>query len=72
MGDLGKGYLSATVTSVCIALYTRRVFASTLSRLQGPSLTFANSSLNYLAGAIAGASNLAFMRYKELSDGINV
>ena len=70
--DLGKGYLAATVTSVGIALFSRTLFASTLHRLQGPSLTFANSSLNYLAGAIAGASNLAFMRYKELSDGIKV
>ncbi len=33
MSDLGKGYLAATLTSVCIALYTRRVFASTLTRL---------------------------------------
>lgn len=72
MSDLGKGYLAATFTSVCIALYTRRVFALSLRNLQGPSLTFANSSLNYLAGAIAGASNLLFMRHKELNDGILV
>ena len=55
-----------------IALYTRKVFAPTLKRLQGPSLIFANSALNYFAGAFAGAANLVFMRYKELSDGIKV
>ena len=72
LSDLAKGYSAALVSSVVIALYTRRVFASTLSRLQGPSLTFANSILNYVAGAFAGATNLVFMRYKELADGIKV
>ena len=28
--------------------------------------------LNYVAGAFAGATNLVFMRYKELNDGIKV
>ena len=72
MQDLGKGYLAATATSVLIALYTRRAFASALSRLNGSSLTMANSSLNYIAGAFAGASTLALMRHKELQEGIKV
>ncbi len=70
--DLGKGYGAALASSVLIALYTRRVFAGTLKNLSGPSLTFANSFLNYFAGAFAGATNLVMMRYKELSDGINI
>jgi len=68
--DLGKGYGAALASSVLIALYTRRIFAPTLKNLTGPSLTFANSFLNYFAGAFAGATNLVMMRYKELSDGI--
>lgn len=72
LSDLAKGYSAALVSSVLIALYTRRLFAPTLKNLQGPSLTFANSILNYVATAVAGASNLVFMRYKELSDGIKV
>ena len=32
----------------------------------------ANAFLNYLAAAIAGSSNLALMRYKELKEGIDV
>jgi hypothetical protein len=70
--DLGKGYLAATAVSVLIALYTRGVFAPTLSKLQGYSLTLANSSLNYLAVALAGATNLALTRHKELTHGIKV
>lgn len=70
--DLGQGYVAATTVSVLIALYTRRVFASTLKTLSGPSLTIANSTLGYLAGAFAGAANLSLMRYKELTEGINV
>lgn len=70
--DLGQGYLAATTVSVLIALYTRRVFASTLKSLTGPSLTIANSTLGYLAGAFAGAANLSLMRSKELKEGINV
>ena len=72
LSDFAKGYSAALVSSVLIALYTRRLFAPTLKNLQGPSLTFANSTLNYVAGAFAGASNLVFMRYKEFSDGIKV
>ena len=72
MSDLGMGYGAALASSVLIALYTRRVFAGTLKNLTGPSLTFANSFLNYFAGAFAGATNLVMMRYKELSDGIKV
>ena len=64
--------MAATAMSVLIALYSRRAFASTLRGLSGPRLTFWNSGLNYLAGAIAGASNLALMRHKELSEGIKV
>ena len=70
--DLGKGYGAALASSVLIALFTRRIFASTLTKLNGPSLTFANSFLNYFAGAFAGATNLVMMRYKELSDGIKI
>jgi hypothetical protein len=62
LSDFAKGYSAALVSSVLIALYTRRLFAPTLKNLQGPSLTFANSTLNYVAGAFAGASNLVFMR----------
>lgn len=69
---MGKGYGAALASSVLIALFTRRVFAGTLKNLNGPSLTFANSFLNYFAGAFAGATNLVMMRYKELSDGIKV
>jgi sideroflexin-5 len=70
--DLGKGYGAALTSSVLIALFTRRLFAGSLKNLQGPSLTFANSFLNYFAGAFAGATNLVMMRYKELSEGIKV
>lgn len=70
--DIAQGYLGATAVSVCIAIYTRRVFGKALTNMSGYRLTFANSSLNYLAGAFAGAANLAFMRHKELSEGINV
>jgi hypothetical protein len=72
MQDLGKGYLTATLVSVSIALFSRIALASRINKLQGPSLTMANSALNYFAGAFAGASNLALMRYKELSEGIEV
>ncbi len=72
ISDLAKGYSAALVSSVLIAIFTRKLFAPTLKNLQGPSLTFANSTLNYVAGAFAGAANLVFMRSKELSDGINV
>ncbi|TNV86496.1 hypothetical protein FGO68_gene16303 [Halteria grandinella] len=72
IADMGKGYFAATAVSVLIALYTRKAFASTLKPLSGYSLTFANSSLNYLAGALAGASNLALMRYREMQEGIKV
>jgi sideroflexin-5 len=72
VSDLAKGYSAALVSSILIALYTRRIFAPTLKNLQGPSLTFTNSILNYVAGAVAGTANLVFMRYKELSDGIKV
>ena len=34
--DIGKGYVSATLAAVLIALYTRRVFAPSLKRLSGP------------------------------------
>ena len=70
--DLGRGYAGAVLSSVLIALYTRRIFAPQLKKLKGSSLIMANSALNYLAGAFAGATNLVLMRFKELQEGIKV
>jgi len=36
ISDLAKGYSAALVSSVLIALYTRRLFAPSLKNLQGP------------------------------------
>lgn len=68
--DLGRGYIGAVAASVIIALYSRRLMAPTLRRLTGSKHILANSGLNYMAGAIAGATNLILMRSKELQDGI--
>ena len=70
IADLLKGYTGAVAVSVSIALYTRTIFAPQLSSLRGSRLVIANACLNYLAGACAGASNLALMRWKEVREGI--
>eukprot|EP00347_Sterkiella_histriomuscorum_P004262 403361121 len=70
--DLAKGYSGAVAASVLIALYSRTMMGPTLKRLSGSKLILANSALNYLAAAFAGAANLALMRSKEMRDGIQV
>lgn len=72
VSDLMKGYTGAVAVSVSIALFTRTIFAPQLATLKGPKLIIANAFLNYIAGASAGASNLALMRWKEVKDGIKV
>jgi hypothetical protein len=67
-----KGYFAASLISVSIALLSRRAMVSTLKSLKGSTLTFANSSLTYVAAALAGGANLALMRYKEREDGISI
>lgn len=71
-GDLARGYSGAVAVSVSIALFTRTIFAKQLVGMKGPKLVVANAFLNYIAGATAGACNLALMRSKELKDGILV
>lgn len=40
--------------------------------MKGPRLIVANAFLNWIAAALAGASNVAVMRSKEIIDGIEV
>jgi hypothetical protein len=72
ISDLGRGYAGAVAVSVLIALYTRTIFAPTLKTLKGSKLIIANAFLNYIAGSLAGASNLVLMRFKETQDGIKI
>ena len=60
------------MVSVLIALFSRTIFAPQLKKLQGSSYIIANACLNYIAGALAGASNLILMRFKETRDGIKI
>jgi hypothetical protein len=70
--DLGRGYAGAVVTSCSIAILSRKLLAPVISKMKGSKLILMNALLNYLAGAFAGASNLALMRYKEIEEGITV
>ena len=72
VSDLTRGYVGALITSMAIALYTRKIFSSQLKQLKGTNYLFFNALLNYIAGALAGARNLILMRYKELKTGISV
>ena len=64
--DIARGYLGAVVVSVGIALGSRTLLANALKTLKGPRYFVLNATLNYLAAAFAGATNLALMRFKEL------
>lgn len=70
--DLTRGYLGAVAVSVSIALGSRILLKNALSSLKGPKFFVLNATLNYLAAAFAGATNLALMRFKELEEGIEV
>jgi hypothetical protein len=72
IGDLGRGYLGAVAISASITVYTRMLFAPLLSSLGGSKLVLINAFLSYIATALAGASNLILMRYKEMKTGIEV
>ena len=70
--DLGRGYLGAVAVSASITMYSRILFAGLLSQLGGAKLVLINAFLSYIATALAGASNLILMRYKEMKTGIEV
>lgn len=70
--DFMQAYLLATGVSVGLALGSRSIFASHIKSLRGPRLFLTNALLNYLSAAFAGASNLFFMRSKELTSGIQL
>lgn len=72
ISDLARGYSGAVLVSVGIALFSRIALAGTLNKLHGSKKVIANSGLNYVAGALAGASNLFLMRFKELQEGIQI
>uniref|UniRef100_A0A7S3IEW7 Sidoreflexin n=1 Tax=Strombidium inclinatum TaxID=197538 RepID=A0A7S3IEW7_9SPIT len=72
MTDVGRGYFGAVLASITIAMGTRRIFASQLSKAKGSKLILMNALLNLVAASIPGATNLTIMRAKELSEGIEV
>ena len=70
--DLANGYIAACAVSIGIAMGSRAMFASTLSKMHGPKMIFANAIIAYLAGATAGVANLTCMRSRELKNGISL
>lgn len=72
INDLMRGYLGAVVTSMTIALVSRKMLAKRLADLSGARLILAGAGLNYIAAALAGATNVTLMRFKELQEGINI
>ena len=70
--DLGKGYVTAVAVSCSIVMVSRTFLNPRLSKLKGSAMFIANALLNYVASSLAGASNLAIMRQKELTEGIEL
>lgn len=70
--DLLRGYLGAVAVSCGITVYSKILFAELLKNFGGGKLIIINSILAYIATALAGASNLFLMRFKEMYDGIEV
>ena len=58
--------------SAGITVYSKILFAGLLSQYGGGKLVMINALLSYIATALAGASNLILMRYKEMKTGIEV
>lgn len=67
-----RGYLGAVAVSCGITVYSKILFAELLKNYGGGKLIIINSILAYIATAVAGASNLFLMRFKEMYDGIEV
>ena len=70
--DLLRGYLGAVAVSCGITVYSKILFAELLKNFGGGKLIIINSILAYIATAVAGASNLFLMRFKEMQTGIEV
>jgi hypothetical protein len=70
--DLLRGYIGAIIVSISITVYSKIVFAELLRGFSGSKLIIINAVLAYIATAIAGASNLILMRYKEMKTGIEI
>ena len=70
--DLLRGYLGAVAVSCGITVYSKILFAELLKSYGGGKLIIINSILAYIATALAGASNLFLMRFKEMNTGIEV
>lgn len=70
--DIALSYFAAVGISVIVGIGLRAALAKRVSTLNGGKLYLMNSAVSYTASAIAGFSNLVFMRRKEFDTGINL
>ena len=70
--DVLKGYLAAVSTSVTIALSIRYMVKRMTGNMRGGKMYFFNTLSSFIACAMAGSSNLFWMRRTELQKGIDI
>ena len=71
--DIMRGYSSAVVVSVGLALILQNLFRPVINRIptRGSQL-ICRSVLTFIAAGLAGSSNVYMMRQKELTAGISI